>query len=96
MLTTKELTMIGKMTAEVIREHLSDVLPPLIHRIKAMEDRLAEAETRGLQYMGIHQRALDYKRGDVVTHGGSLWIALRATGDAPGASDCWQLAVKGK
>lgn len=43
---------------------------------------------------GQHKAGADYIRGDAVTHGGSLWIAQRATEDRPGTSDAWRLAVK--
>lgn len=36
----------------------------------------------------------DYVRGDTTTYGGSLWIAQKSTGDRPGTSDAWRLAVK--
>lgn len=43
---------------------------------------------------GQHKSGADYIRGDAVTHGGSLWIAQNSTGDKPGTSDAWRLAVK--
>lgn len=43
---------------------------------------------------GQHKAGADYIRGDAVTHGGSLWIAQKATEDKPGTSDAWRLAVK--
>lgn len=36
----------------------------------------------------------EYKRGDVVTFGGSAFLAMRDTSDKPEASDAWVLWVK--
>jgi hypothetical protein len=35
-----------------------------------------------------------YAAGDAVSHGGSLFIAQQDTGEKPGKSDHWRLAVK--
>lgn len=43
---------------------------------------------------GQHRSGAEYIRGDAVTHGGSLWIAQKATSDKPSTSDAWRLAVK--
>lgn len=43
---------------------------------------------------GQYKSSADYVRGDAATYGGSLWIAQKATGDKPGTSDAWRLAVK--
>lgn len=43
---------------------------------------------------GQFKSGADYVRGDTTTYGGSLWIAQKSTGDRPGTSDAWRLAVK--
>lgn len=44
---------------------------------------------------GVFKAGGEYKRGDAVTWGGSLWIAQRDTGDKPDAAESgWRLAVK--
>lgn len=43
---------------------------------------------------GAWREALQAKRGDLVTHAGSTWLAQRATTDRPGTSDAWRMAVK--
>jgi hypothetical protein len=69
---------------------------PLRAQIAELERRLALAETRGLEYLGVYQRAIDYRRGSVCTHNGSLWIAIEnVRGETPGeGANSWQLAVK--
>lgn len=68
----------------------------LENQLKNLSEKAAELEDRGLKYCGTWQRALDYRRGDCVTHKGSLWTAVKATNKAPdeAASD-WQLSAKG-
>jgi hypothetical protein len=45
-------------------------------------------------YRGVYQ-AGEYEKSDTVTYGGSLWIALKKTREAPsGGSPDWKLAVK--
>lgn len=71
--------------------------------LAAVEDEVAELRTRvdaldahGVKYCGVHQRAMAYTRGDVVTHGGSGWIVVAdKTTATPGDSAAWQLMVKG-
>lgn len=43
---------------------------------------------------GVFKLGSDYEQGDGVTYGGSFWIAQKDTGDIPGNSDAWRLAVK--
>ncbi|WP_054910474.1 hypothetical protein [Pseudomonas sp. NBRC 111135] len=82
---------------------LSAHLARAIGRIEVLESELkglsikADAiEERGLKYCGTWQRAMDYRRGDCVTHKGSLWTALKATSQAPEeAATDWQLSAKG-
>ncbi len=64
--------------------------------IKALTKRLEALEEGGIQYRGVYQRAQNYSKGDVATHRGSSWIALRSIKqtEEPGASDGWQLMAK--
>ncbi|RWA73418.1 MAG: hypothetical protein EOQ28_14845 [Mesorhizobium sp.] len=66
-------------------------------RCAAIEQRLAEMEASGVKYAGTYQRASSYKRGSVVSHHGSSWVAIKdvAEGIAPiEGHDAWQLMVK--
>ncbi|MFZ3206395.1 MAG: hypothetical protein WA161_21350 [Pseudomonas sp.] len=75
---------------------LEAVLAPLVKQIGELRQRVAELEDRGLKYCGTHQRAQDYRRGDSVTHKGSLWTAIKATEKEPGTSPDWQLSARGE
>jgi shikimate kinase len=63
--------------------------------MKELRARVSAVEEHGIAYKGVHQRAIEYKRGEVVTSEGSAWIALvdQAKGK-PGTNDEWQLFVK--
>lgn len=71
--------------------------------LAAVEDEVSELRTRvdaleahGVKYCGVHQRAMTYTRGDVVTHSGSGWIVVAdKTTATPGDSSAWQLMIKG-
>jgi integrin beta 3 len=45
-------------------------------------------------YLGVFAAGRTYGLGDLVTYGGSVWIAAEETADTPGTSAAWQLAVK--
>lgn len=71
-------------------------------RIDALELRLQEVENKGVVYRGVFNPSDDYRRGDLVTYGGSIFHCTRPTqgvspyhGDGAKAVDHpWQLAVK--
>jgi hypothetical protein len=70
---------------------------PAAKRLDQLSQRVAELEAGGLIYCGVW--AADgsaYRKGTLVTHAGSAWIALREVkpGEQPGTCDAWQLAVK--
>lgn len=69
----------------------------LSERINALQKRIDEMSNAGLEYMGVYQRAMAYRRGHAVTHDGSLWIANKTTllpPASPEGKDDWTLAVK--
>ena len=52
-------------------------------------------ETRSLKYCGTWQKTADYVKNNVITRGGSMWVALvDAPEGSPGSSADWQLCVK--
>jgi hypothetical protein len=64
-------------------------------RIEQLEQRIFELEARPhLRYCGVFRDGEQYQPGVFVTHAGAVWHANRRTGDRPGTSDAWQLAVK--
>jgi len=74
----------------------TDTAAVLMVELVKLKRQVAELQSNGLKYMGVHQRALGYPRGAVITHSGAAWVALRsieAGEDAP-PSGGWQLMVK--
>lgn len=84
----------GKFSSDLIAIKAYRAFFCLLHDVRRMNDRLNAIEQKGVSYRGVYQRSEDYKRGDLVTFGGSMWHATRNTTDEPGASRDWQLAVK--
>ncbi|PBB79073.1 hypothetical protein CK218_22245 [Mesorhizobium sp. WSM3879] len=65
-------------------------------RVQELEERVAELEANQQKFAGVHQRSLPYRKGNLVVHASSLWVALAdiPEGAMPGTSDLWQMAVK--
>jgi hypothetical protein len=65
-------------------------------RIRQLENRLEALESAQAEfkYVGTHKRGSEYRKNNFVTHGGSLWTALRDTTQTPSQSGDWQLCVK--
>lgn len=77
---------VGRLAMQM-HMHFSEELHRLTERVESLS-------ARGLKYAGVWQRALDYERGDVVTHKGSAWVAVREAATEPGEASEWQLMVK--
>lgn len=62
----------------------------------AVEARFAEIQTRTFAdiYRDIFREGENYRRGEIVTWGGSLWLAKAATRARPGTNEEWKLVVK--
>lgn len=73
------------------RQH-SAVLDGLEQRISLLE--LNFKKLPALLDAGVWHVGATYSKGACVTHDGSLWIAQNATGDKPGTSPAFRLAVK--
>lgn len=72
------------------KDYIDKALDEFNGRIKAIEK-----DNRELKFMGVHQRAIDYQRNNLLTHDGSLWIALKDNPSGkPGTGDDWQLVAK--
>lgn len=59
-------------------------------RVSAIESGSTIADA----YRGTYLPGTRYKRGDLLTHRGGLWLCLEATADKPGATVAWRLIVK--
>src|SRR5262245_18132897 len=95
---TDERTLFLQTVGKFIAQHVADKTRPLESRIAVLEQRIAALEASGIKYLGTYQRAAEYRRGDVVTHEGGMWVATCAvpTMEVPGKSVCWQLSVKSR
>jgi hypothetical protein len=97
-MTHKELAVFSKGLAPVLRDYVAQQMAPLETRIKDLEQRLRDAETKVMRFEGVWQREKTYGIGAAVVRSGSLWIALRPTCGTPGGPNevdrDWQLAVK--
>jgi hypothetical protein len=94
-MTDADYERLANALAPVIKEYVAKALAPTEDALEAYSRRLIEVEKGGIRYRGIFQRADVYARGDVVTHGGSAWIALNGVeGAVPGQAESWQLMCK--
>ena len=80
-----------------VAARLKDSVLILHQRTKLMSQRIAELERTPLKYCGTWEAAAGvYPKNTVITHNGSLWIAIRPTQQRPGdGGDGWQLCAKG-
>jgi len=77
------------------RKFLDSIYDQVAANLKAMEKRIEKRiEERGaLKYLGTFNMGTSYQKGDAITYGGSLWVALNPTNSKPPGPD-WQLAAK--
>lgn len=68
----------------------------LIAELQAELAQLREGGALNLAnaHKGTYQRGVEYRRGELVTSGGGVWLALQSTVERPGSSDSWRLVVK--
>lgn len=70
---------------------LARLLDAQERRIDQLEKRLDDGP---FKYMGPHVEGTDYRKGDFVTLGGSLWHCNYQTRARPGEGFDWTLCVK--
>jgi hypothetical protein len=94
-------TILAGVIVQVIRAALAPVLARLAsieHKTATLEEKTAELVARPPtpEYLGVHRADAVYRRGNLVTHDGGLWLALQAeTALAPGRHpEHWKLIVK--
>jgi len=94
--------------AEEIGKRVKAQLDPMNARLKVLEEnaqrdqaRIAELEKQAVEfmqreYLGVFQNELAdrYVKGNMCTHRGSMWIAMKSGPGAPGEGSGWKLAVK--
>lgn len=80
-----------RAVAGVLKEQLqriADQFRDVDRRLDEMKTNLADA------YAGVYRDGNEYQRGQLVTHGGGLWLVMRDTDNRPGTSDAMRLIVK--
>jgi hypothetical protein len=88
-MTPEEQQEICRALAFFIAERIEQATKPL-------RERIIELEKRGVDYKGTYQRATVYRRGDITTHDGSMYVAITdiEPNEEPGKGGKWVLAVK--
>ena len=88
--------LLAKEIADLIRVHVAAATKPLRDKIEVLELRTVEAEKQAAEFRdrGVWQPGEQYWRNNFITYDGSVWVCLRDTGDRPGQSLDWQLAVR--
>jgi hypothetical protein len=88
----------GNSFIQAVAMFVSSELDPLRKEIAKLKDRLAEIEAKGIEFSGSWQRAVEYRRGAMVVHDGSLFACIEATSpnETPGNSSKWVLCAKGR
>lgn len=90
-----DITMMAEVFAPIVREYVVRNVQPIVDRLVAAEGRISQIEAGGIKFCGVHQRALEYKKGAVVVADGSSWISLDDENrDVPGTSGRWVLMAK--
>jgi hypothetical protein len=88
--TFKNLDVMMKAVADVVREHVANEVEPL-------KAKLAELEARtNFKYCGTWEERTVYSQGNFVTDNGCVWYCQRRTDKRPSLelSGDWQLAVR--
>lgn len=79
--------------ANIVLDAIQTVADPLHQRISDLERRAA---TPGCEYAGTFSADKAYRRGQLVTRNGGLWLTLNdaPAGEIPGSSAHYKLIVK--
>ncbi|MCR9104735.1 MAG: carbohydrate-binding family V/XII protein [Gammaproteobacteria bacterium] len=85
--------LIGGM-GEVVRDVNSDLESRLDAKLAALEERMTTGINLADCYQGAHHLGKGYRRGNLVTHQGSLWLCMADSDERPGQSSAWRLIVK--
>lgn len=80
-----------KMAAEA-RSCGMEMTKALAERIETLERQLAES---AVEYKGVWSPGQQYRRGQLITHGGNIWHCNQPTTSKPGEAHAdWTLAVR--
>jgi hypothetical protein len=78
----------GAEMAVVVKQVIADALLPIRERLAILESRPWP------KYLGTFKAGKSYSEASMVSHDGSMWIALKSTTDTPGKSGDWQMSAK--
>lgn len=81
--------------ADIVIDAIKIVAEPLHNRIGNLER--AAAARPGCEYAGVFDATKSYRRGQLITKGGGLWLVLNDVspgGELPGSSPHYKLVVK--
>ena len=82
---------IMRAVGSVLKEHFQAIanrLRGIDARLDSMPVNLADI------YRGTHKDGEIYRRGELLTHSGGLWLAMKDTAEKPGSTSDWRLIVK--
>jgi hypothetical protein len=87
-----------KAVAACIKEQVGKSHEVLRDRLRELDARIEALEKGGGladHYKGSFDQGVLYRRGDLLTADGALWICLAESMDKPGKSAAYRLVVKG-
>jgi hypothetical protein len=91
----RSLARVLRHRADQSGAQLAPIVETLVGEIRGLKNELAalRRDVDAKTYKGVWQEG-GYEKGNLITHGGCMWVALEDTDDKPGTSGAWQLAVK--
>lgn len=92
------LQTVGRFVVERMKPLHARILD-LENEVRELKSEMRELEKGGVRFCGVWQRAMDYKRGSMVTHDGATWTVVADEAKAmerPGTSQAWQLCEKSR
>ena len=94
--TQRDLADVVRQIGEFAQNEIRKATAPLHARIKELESTVAELQAGSTKFVGVWQRAAEYRRGSLAVHDSALWCAIDDTipNSEPGTSKLWQLCVK--
>jgi hypothetical protein len=82
--------------AKSTKEYVAKEIGPLRATILELDSELAQQKSHPPEYLGVFQRAANYKKNQIVTWGGSMFWCLRDGTQSEPDTDpqSWQLCVQ--